>query len=209
MDLPKRKPDPKKVKQFARGRTTSSKHAEAYAQQARDAQATKEALAARRKAAPGKPATVKGVPRGAGAEQRAFASGQVVKGKHAEAYAQQAESPFKAARRQARKTGAKRRRAARSKPAQPAPGGYRTDDPARQARSPYFGYGADDGARDALLVSTCPPGAAIGPDESRRWSSMYRRGYELNYQPVPCPCDGSCRQGKQYGEAPDGAKTGG
>jgi hypothetical protein len=75
--------------------------------------------------------------------------------------------------------------------------------------SPYFAAGREDGRADADLVSMCPPAEPAGMNAEREWSIMYRRGYGSTFLPVPCPCDGSCRVGKQYGEAPQGAKTGG
>ena len=50
MPLFRSKPDPKEVRAFGRGKRTSGKAAEAYAQQKRDAAATRKAQAARRKA---------------------------------------------------------------------------------------------------------------------------------------------------------------
>ena len=73
--------------------------------------------------------------------------------------------------------------------------------------SPYFAAGCTDGQRDTELISQCPPGSALGPDPERDWSYMYQRGYARTFNPVPCPCDGSCRRGRQYGEAPDNART--
>jgi hypothetical protein len=75
--------------------------------------------------------------------------------------------------------------------------------------SPYFAAGLEDGQRDSDLASSCPPGQPAGMDPERAWSYMYQRGYGRTFLPSPCPCDGSCRHGKQYGEAPDGARTGG
>lgn len=68
--------------------------------------------------------------------------------------------------------------------------------------SPYFDQGCLDGSEDALLLSQCPPGAPAGRDPSRSWSVMYNRGYDRTFHPNPCPCDGSCRKGKQLGQAP-------
>jgi len=74
--------------------------------------------------------------------------------------------------------------------------------------SPYFAAGCADGERDTQLVSDCPPCAAIGQDPEREWSWMYKRGYERTFNPAPCPCDGSCRRGRQLGEAPDTSRGG-
>lgn len=70
---------------------------------------------------------------------------------------------------------------------------YKSDDPARRAGSPYFLAGREDGARDALELSQCPPGHVTGWDPEKSWSVMYVRGYEEGFTPSPCPCDGSCR----------------
>lgn len=60
--------------------------------------------------------------------------------------------------------------------------------------SPYFAAGLEDGTRDALAESSCPPQPSEGPDEERAWSWMYKRGYERGYQPNPCQCDGTCQR---------------
>jgi len=76
--------------------------------------------------------------------------------------------------------------------------------------SPTYQQGLDDGASDSVLASSCPPGAPLGPmPPFPAYPVMYLAGYRDAYQPVPCPCDGSCKRGKQYGEAPDGARIGG
>jgi len=81
--------------------------------------------------------------------------------------------------------------------------GYKTHDPARQATSPRFADGRGDGLRDAIILSQCPPGCPMGYNPEYAFSSMYREGYGQAFQPIPCPCDGSCKRGKQFGEAPD------
>ena len=70
--------------------------------------------------------------------------------------------------------------------------------------SPTYQQGLDDGASDSVLASSCPPGAPLGPmPPFPAYPVMYLAGYRDAYQPVPCPCDGSCKRGKQYGEAPE------
>lgn len=165
MPLFRREPTAKEVKAFRRGRTSSAAAAEAYAKQARDRAATRAAVRARRKTA---------------AAQAPPALEPV-------------ESPFKQAKKRAAKKPATRRPATRRRAA-PAQPGYKSDDPEKQARSPYYQQGAADGWRDSDLASACPPGEQPGQDPERDWSIMYRRGYEDAYQPSPCPCDGSCRR---------------
>lgn len=72
-----------------------------------------------------------------------------------------------------------------------------------ELNSPYFDHGCDDGTADSVLASSCPPGMPQGPDPGCSWSVMYMRGYSRTYNPQPCPCDGSCKRGRMYGEAPD------
>ena len=72
-----------------------------------------------------------------------------------------------------------------------------------ERNSPYFAAGCADGDRDTVIASGCPQGIPLGPDPARSWSAMYRRGYARTYNPSPCPCDGSCKRGRTYGEAPD------
>jgi len=84
--------------------------------------------------------------------------------------------------------------------------GYKTHDPARQATSPRFADGREDGLQDAITASQCPPGYPMGYRPEYAFSSMYRAGYDQAFQPMPCPCDGSCKRGKQFGEAPDSDK---
>ena len=67
---------------------------------------------------------------------------------------------------------------------------YRSHDPARQATAQTFMEGCQDGLEDAVTASQCPPGVVHGPLQDG-W--MYRAGYEREYQPYPCLCDGSCR----------------
>lgn len=70
--------------------------------------------------------------------------------------------------------------------------------------SPTYKQGLEDGEADSLLASDCPPGTPLGPRPPfPDYPYMYEAGYTEAYQPTPCPCDGSCRRGKQYGEAPD------
>ena len=47
--------------------------------------------------------------------------------------------------------------------------------------SPFFDAGKADGQRDAQAARSCPPGPVIGMDPDREWSSMYRRGYEREF----------------------------
>jgi hypothetical protein len=79
------------------------------------------------------------------------------------------------------------------------PTGYKTDDPKRQAASPYFRDGSEDGLQDAITASQCPPGVPHGVNLEKAWSYMYQRGYERHFKPYPCICDGSCRE-KRNGE---------
>lgn len=81
-------------------------------------------------------------------------------------------------------------------------GRFDSQDPARQAKSAYFQDGAADGTFNAAQESACPPAFGPGKDPGKEFSYMYLAGWEATYVPVPCPCDGSCKKGKQYGEAP-------
>jgi hypothetical protein len=68
---------------------------------------------------------------------------------------------------------------------------YKSLDPARQATSPTFLDGTEDGTEDAITASQCPPGVPHGPLQDG-W--MYRTGYDQAFQPYPCGCDGSCEK---------------
>ena len=64
-----------------------------------------------------------------------------------------------------------------------------------EGNSPHFSAGLADGARDAQLLGSCPPGVPIGPtpvDENYR--VMYDRGYHRIFDgavPHSCPkCTG-------------------
>jgi hypothetical protein len=75
--------------------------------------------------------------------------------------------------------------------------------------SPTYRQGLEDGAADCALASSCPPGTPLGPmPPFPAYPVMYMAGYGEAYNPAPCPCDGSCRRGRQYGEAPDSARGG-
>ena len=80
---------------------------------------------------------------------------------------------------------------------------FKSHDPARQATSVRYQDGSEDGREDAITASLCPPGYPEGYRPEYASSSMYRTGYDDHFQPMPCPCDGSCKSGKQYGEAPE------
>ena len=59
--------------------------------------------------------------------------------------------------------------------------------------SPFFAAGREDGRRDAQAARSCPPGRVTGMDPGREWSSMYRRGYEREFdgRVHSCPnCEG-------------------
>jgi hypothetical protein len=71
---------------------------------------------------------------------------------------------------------------------------YKSHDPARQATSQRYQDGAYDGREDALTMSQCPPGSPLGPNTELSSSWMYRQGYEDNFTPWPCDCDGSCKK---------------
>jgi hypothetical protein len=72
------------------------------------------------------------------------------------------------------------------------------------ANSPTYARGRLDGEADTMALSACPPGVASGPNPPfPAYPVMYMRGYGETFLPSPCACDGSCRRGKQRGEAPD------
>jgi hypothetical protein len=52
-----------------------------------------------------------------------------------------------------------------------------------EENSPYFAAGMADGERDTMLNSDHPGGQAIGPDQGKEWSWMYKRGYERGFDP--------------------------
>lgn len=62
--------------------------------------------------------------------------------------------------------------------------------------SPFFALGVQDGQRDTLLVSACPPADPEGMDPARAWSWMYKRGYERAFQPDRHVCTDVCKAAK-------------
>ena len=74
-----------------------------------------------------------------------------------------------------------RRPRARGRRRRPAPvpaTGYRTDDPQRQAKSPFFHAGQLDALMDQRRMAADPPQPVRGLDPQKEWSYMYRAGYE-------------------------------
>lgn len=72
-----------------------------------------------------------------------------------------------------------------------------------KANSPRYQQGLMDGAEDASDLSQCPPTQPLGPrPPDPAYPVMYMTGYNEAFDPVPCPCDGSCKRGKPYGSAP-------
>lgn len=80
---------------------------------------------------------------------------------------------------------------------------YKSLDPARQATSENYQTGAYDGREDALTMSQCPPGVPLGPNTELSWSYMYQAGYDDNFQPWPCICDGTCKKTQGSGGEDD------
>lgn len=60
--------------------------------------------------------------------------------------------------------------------------------------SPYWQNGVIDGMLDAQIVTQCPPGEPIGPDDERSWSLMYMLGYASEWDTAtPHICTPHCR----------------
>lgn len=66
--------------------------------------------------------------------------------------------------------------------------------------------GRADGARDAAILSHCPPGKALGMDVAKDWSWRYKRGYEEKFHPVACQHTGSCQVARERRAAAERAE---
>jgi len=67
-------------------------------------------------------------------------------------------------------------RGRRRRPAPVPSTGYRSYDPERQAKSPFFHAGQLDGMMDRWRIEQDPPRPPRGMDPQKEWSYMYRAG---------------------------------